>query len=98
MGDKTRTIRPLFRIAKVALPLLLGMFHIFDFIKGERLFYLWMGIAWMVLGLLNLLPQPKSKRQVMEERGALGLCPHCAHNLKGNLSRVCPECGKPFRT
>jgi hypothetical protein len=26
-------------------------------------------------------------------RGARGLCPHCAYDLRGDRSGICPECG-----
>jgi hypothetical protein len=26
------------------------------------------------------------------------VCPACGYNLKGNVSGVCPECGKAFKT
>jgi len=27
-----------------------------------------------------------------------GLCVRCAYNLRGNISGICPECGKPLRS
>ena len=80
------------------MALLLGALFISDFVSFRDWFHLWLGIGWVLIGLLGFLPPWKSKRKVMVERGEMGLCPHCAYNLKGNVSRVCPECGKPFRT
>jgi len=32
-------------------------------------------------------------RGIQQRRRRLGLCGHCGYNLRGNVSRVCPECG-----
>lgn len=27
----------------------------------------------------------------------IGTCPYCGYNLTGNVSGVCPECGRPVK-
>jgi len=37
--------------------------------------------------------RPEEIRRKRRERRANGLCEHCAYDLTGNVSGVCPECG-----
>ncbi|HXE55277.1 MAG TPA: hypothetical protein VN541_19795 [Tepidisphaeraceae bacterium] len=43
-------------------------------------------LAWVTMGVRR------------RRRRRLGLCPACGYDLTGNVSGVCPECGKPVRS
>lgn len=48
------------------------------------------GIIWMLNGLRSHRVQT-----VRKARKSQGLCPHCKHNVGGNISSLrCPECGE----
>ncbi len=55
-------------------------------------------VALVLFGLIaipNLIVlNRKAKRRLLEIQG---LCRHCGYNLTGNVSGVCPECGKPIQ-
>ena len=36
----------------------------------------------------------ESQNTLQAERAAAGLCIHCGYSLNGNVSGICPECGR----
>jgi hypothetical protein len=51
---------------------------------------------WVVALLFALLPGAALFRRLIRRRPGPGMCVNCGYNLTGNVSGVCPECGKPI--
>ena len=54
---------------------------------------------WLICGLFaapSILFGALSLRSWGFLRFRPGHCPHCSYNLTGNVSGICPECGKPI--
>ena len=57
----------------------------------------WPGVACIVAasGTIYVLRRPG---RIRRERRARGQCVRCGYNMTGNVSGVCPECGRPAET
>ena len=51
---------------------------------------------WFGIIVFAALPTILTSRLVRSRRRLPGSCKHCGYNLTGNVSGVCPECGKPI--
>jgi hypothetical protein len=54
-------------------------------------------VAWVTIPLwipLVLVAMPTGLLWRRNRRPPPGHCPHCGYNLTGNVSGVCPECGR----
>ena len=47
----------------------------------------WLGLPFMLYSLVAFLP---------DTRRPANACQYCGYNLTGNVSGICPECGKPI--
>jgi hypothetical protein len=90
-------------------------FFAFPVVTMTHLYFLHCSTQTLASALRNMLPWPpatiipclaaawfvsRTKRRRIA-RLAAGLCEHCGYDLTGNVSGVCPECGKsihPART
>jgi hypothetical protein len=65
--------------------------------KPPLIYHWWSLIAplWALVVGLALLPAIRF-RWLVQRKARPGHCYKCGHNLTGNVSGVCPECGKPI--
>ena len=52
-------------------------------------------LAALVLAASYAAYRVEHSPELEEQRRAKGLCTRCGYDLTGNLSGVCPECGRP---
>jgi hypothetical protein len=65
--------------------------------QGTHLGQQWYFPDWFVCLLLAILPVVWLRRWRRDRRlRNVGHCRFCGYNLTGNVSGVCPECGKPI--
>lgn len=76
--------------AGMVLPLADPMIYLVWWMLGERptwlypFFYIYSGVLVLIGVFLALLPMPEAAHP----------CRNCGYDLSGNLSGVCPECGR----
>ena len=90
-------VRPLGLFPLFALPTMCVLWFLVRF-KAGRFFSLGGVIAlgyWAAFGvLLVLFARQAAERRRREKRRLMGLCVQCGYDLTGNVSGVCPECGR----
>jgi hypothetical protein len=53
-------------------------------------------LTWSLVGLTCFALRDRRRRRKQGRRRKGGLCGRCGHDLRGNVSGRCPECGMPF--
>ena len=56
------------------------------------------GGGFALVGARILYRETCDVLQAVRERAIRGKCPNCLYSLRGNLSGVCPECGRRWKS